>query len=79
MHLQWSNVMFTYDSCFAVRPVKNILHVWRHEGKRMNPKFVVSSFKSGYQTVAVSAASPFLDTHLLLKQSASLANIHIDP
>ncbi len=50
---QWANVMFTDESCFTVRPVKNRLRVWRHNGHRLNSKHIVPTFKSGYQSMSV--------------------------
>ena len=45
--------MFTDESCFSVRPMKNRLHVRRKKGKRLHQKFVVRTFKSGYQNISV--------------------------
>ena len=50
---QWSNVMFTDESSFTARPMKNYLHIWRRKGSRLNHKYTVSTFKSGYQNVSV--------------------------
>ena len=50
---QWSNVAFTDEASFTVRPVKNRLTVWRHRGSRLQPRNIVPTFKSGYQTVSV--------------------------
>ena len=50
---QWGQVAFTDESCFTVRPTKNRLRVWRHRGTRLNPRYIVPTFKSGYQSVSV--------------------------
>ena len=50
---QWATVAFTDESYFTVHPVKNLLHVRRHQGRRLHPHYVVPTFKSGYQTVSV--------------------------
>ena len=54
---QWSNVMFTDESCFAVRPVKNRLRVWIHKVRRLDSKHIVPNFKSGDQRISVWVAS----------------------
>ena len=45
--------MFTDESCFTVRPMKNRLRVWRHRGQQLRQHYTVLTFKSGYQTVSV--------------------------
>ena len=50
---QWSNVLFTDESSFSVRPLKNRLRVWRHKGCRLQHRHVVPTFKSGHKTVSV--------------------------
>ena len=50
---QWANVVFTDESCFTLRPLKNLLRVWRYDGHRLNSKQIVPTFKSGYQSVSV--------------------------
>ena len=50
---QWSNVMFTDESRFTVRSVRNRLRIWRTRGIHLHPKSVVPTFESGYQSVSV--------------------------
>ena len=45
--------MFTDESCFTIRPVKNRLCVWWHRGQQLNQRYTVPTFKSGYQTLSV--------------------------
>ena len=52
---QWSNVVFTDDSSFTDRPTKNRLRVRRHRGQRLAARYIVPTFKSGFQTVSVWA------------------------
>ncbi len=47
-HTQWCNVMFTDESSFTVRPVKNRLRVWRTKETRLHPNFTVPAFKREY-------------------------------
>ncbi len=50
---EWSNVMFTDESCFSVRPKKNRLYVCRYKGQKYLQQHIIPSFKSGYQTESV--------------------------
>ena len=50
---QWTNVMFTDESSFTVRLVRNRLRIWRARGTRFHAKSVVPTLKSGYQSVSV--------------------------
>ena len=45
--------MHTDESAFTVRPTKNRLLVRRHRGQRLHPRFIVPTFKSGFQTISV--------------------------
>ncbi len=36
-----------------MRPTKNRLRVWRKPGQRLNQRYIVPTFKSGYQVVSV--------------------------
>ena len=44
--------MLTEELCFSIFPVKNRLHVRMKKRNRLHQKFVVPTFKSGYQTVS---------------------------
>ena len=46
---QGSNVMYTDNYSFTVRPTKNRLHVRRQRGQRLSARYNVSTFKSGFQ------------------------------
>ena len=51
--LQWKTVLFTDESCFSVRPMKNRLKVWKKKGQDLAMKHIVPTFKSGYLSVSV--------------------------
>ena len=50
---KWTQVLFTDEAAFFVRPKKNHLRVLRHSGKRLHLRHIVPEFKSGFQTVSV--------------------------
>ncbi len=43
--------MFTDDSSFFVRPIKNQLRVWRNRRKGYERDYTFPTFKTGYRTV----------------------------
>ena len=47
--------MFTYESTFTVRPLKNRLRVRRKPGQRWEQRYTVPTFKPGFQIVSVWA------------------------
>ena len=65
---QWSNVLFTDESCSTVRPKRNHLRVWWHRRQGLQKQFIVPTLKSGYQTVSVwggfsvRGRTPLVDT-----------------
>lgn len=65
-HEMWSPVMLTEESCFFVRPKKNCLYVRRSKGRMLHEKYMLPSFKSGYQTVSILAAFQSVDAIPLL-------------
>ncbi len=50
---QWSNVLFTDESSFTVRPTKNRSRVWKKPGQRLHQRCIIPTFKSVYQVVSV--------------------------
>ena len=50
---QWSNMLFTHQSSFSVRPMKSKLRVWRNLGTKMDLHTMVPTYKSGFQTMNV--------------------------
>lgn len=65
---KWSQVMFTDESSFTVRPKKNRMQVWREKGERMCWKHIIPTFKSCYKCVSawggfsVSGRTPLVGT-----------------
>ena len=71
---QWSEVAFTDESSFTLRPLKNHTRVWRQICKRCVAKNMVHSFKSGYVSLSVRGMffvrgrSPLVRIHGTLNQ-----------
>ena len=60
MHEKWtaqqsSQAMFTGESTFTVRTIKNRLRVWRKPGQIWEQQYLVPKVKSGFQSVSVKA------------------------
>jgi len=52
----WRRVIYSDESSFAVRPMKNNIRVWRKRGERYNFACTIPTFKSGYKLVNVYGA-----------------------
>ncbi|GFV47303.1 transposable element Tcb2 transposase [Trichonephila clavipes] len=50
---EWSNVLFTDDSCFSVHPDNRRIFIWRNRGSRNNPAFMHESVRFGAWGVLV--------------------------
>ena len=46
-----SRVLFTDETHFAVKPIKNNSKLWRREGERLNTQCIQPTFKSGYEMI----------------------------
>ncbi|GFY14165.1 transposable element Tcb1 transposase [Trichonephila clavipes] len=44
---EWSNVLFSDESCFSVHPDNRRIFIWRDRGSRNNPAFVHESVRFG--------------------------------
>ncbi|GFS92724.1 transposable element Tcb2 transposase [Trichonephila clavipes] len=44
---EWSNVLFSDESCFSVLPDNRLIFIWRDSGSRNNPAFVHESVRFG--------------------------------
>ncbi|GFV28557.1 transposable element Tcb2 transposase [Trichonephila clavipes] len=44
---EWSNVLFSDESCFSVHPDNRRIFIWRDHGSRNNPAFVHESVRFG--------------------------------
>jgi len=53
---EWRRVIYSDESSFAVRPMKNNIRVWRKKNERFNFSCMIPTFKSGYQLVNVYGA-----------------------
>ena len=52
---QWNQAMFTGESTFSVRTIKNRLRVWRKTGQIWKQQYLVPKVKSVFQSVSVKA------------------------
>lgn len=52
----WKKVIYSDESSFAVRPIKNNIRVWRKRGERYNFSCTIPTFKSGREFVNVYGA-----------------------
>ncbi|GFU65791.1 transposable element Tcb2 transposase [Trichonephila clavipes] len=50
---EWSNVLFSDESCFSVHPDNRRIFIWRDRGSRNNPAFVHKSVRFGGGEVLV--------------------------
>ena len=50
---EWNSVIFSDESLFTLRPLKNSAHVWRKTSDCYDPTNMVPTFKSGYVSISV--------------------------
>ncbi len=54
--LQWSKVAFSDKFAFTLKPTSLRKRVWRKEDEIYKPVSLITTFKSGYQSISVWAA-----------------------
>ena len=71
---QWSRVIFTDESSFAVRPMRRNMRVWRRPGERYDATCMVPTHKSGYELVNVWGRFSYYGKVPLVRIEGSFTN-----